>query len=84
MTYSKKLGPWPDYGRRPMERGSKLEPLGIFTISMKFLIEAVPSCPILKIWDFGRIEELATVASGHEVGFKMILALRPFKQALTC
>jgi hypothetical protein len=53
MTYSKILGLWLDYGRS----GSKLGPLGIFTISMKFLIEEVPSCPILKIWDFGRIEE---------------------------
>jgi hypothetical protein len=58
MTNSKKLGLWPDYGRRPMKRsGSKLGTLGIFSISMKFLIEEVPACPILKIWDFGRIEE---------------------------
>ena len=68
MTYSKKLGLWPDYGRRPMERsGSKLGPLGIFTISMKFLIEEVPSCPILEIWDFGRIEEQATGATCHDI-----------------
>ena len=56
MPYVGILGLWPDYGRGPMERsGSKLGFLGYSTIVMKFLIDRVPSCPMLEFWDFGRI-----------------------------
>jgi hypothetical protein len=32
---------------------------------MKFLNDRVPSCPILEIWDFGRIREKATGAGDY-------------------
>jgi hypothetical protein len=38
-------------------RGSNSRFLGFFIISMKFLIDRVPSCLIFGIWDFGRIRE---------------------------
>jgi hypothetical protein len=48
------LGPWPDdgqYGPMKLKR-SKLGFLSLFTINIKFLIDRIPSCPTLEIWDF--------------------------------
>jgi hypothetical protein len=47
-------------------RGSKLGSMGFSNISMKFLIDRVPSCRILEFRDFGRIREQATGADDHE------------------
>jgi hypothetical protein len=41
--------------------GSNSRFLGFFFISMKFLIDRVPSCLIFGIWDFGRIREHGNV-----------------------
>jgi hypothetical protein len=36
-------------------KGSKLEFLSLFINNIKFLIDRVPSCPTLEIWDLGRM-----------------------------
>jgi hypothetical protein len=57
MPYIRNLELWPDDGQYgPMElKSSKLGFLSLFTINIKFLIDRVPSCPTLEIWDFGRM-----------------------------
>jgi hypothetical protein len=47
-------------------RSSKLRSMGFFKISMKFLIDRVPSCRILEFWVFGQIREQAKTADDHE------------------
>jgi hypothetical protein len=43
---------------KPMKRrGSKLRLMGFFNISIKFLIDRVPSFWILEFFEFGRIRE---------------------------
>jgi hypothetical protein len=55
----------------PMEhRGSKLGFMGFFNISIKFLIERVPSCRIFEFWDFGRIMAIEPMEhKGSKLGF---------------
>jgi hypothetical protein len=62
MLFVRNLGLLPDddyYG--PMlhwpPKALKLGFLSLFTIDIKFLIDRVPSCLTLEIWDFGRIGE---------------------------
>jgi hypothetical protein len=69
MSYIRNLGLWPDVGQYgPMElKGPTLGFLSLFTINIKFLIDRVPSCPTLEIWDFGRIGEWAIGAADHGI-----------------
>jgi hypothetical protein len=78
-----------DFGRimaiEPMEhRGSKLGSMGFFIISIKFLIERVPSCHIFEFWDFGRIGSRPQAQMTMSLKLKMILSLRPFKRTIIC
>jgi hypothetical protein len=50
-------GSWPLKPMVLVRTGSKLGSMGFFNVSMKFLIDRVPSCRILQFWDFGRIRE---------------------------
>jgi hypothetical protein len=69
----------------PMEhRGSKLGSMGFFNISIKFLIERVPSCRKLELWDFCRIASRPQGQTTMSLKLKMILTLRPFKRAIIC
>ena len=49
---------------------------------MKILIDEALSCAIMKILEFGRIEEWATGQVMAEL--KITLAVRPLKRAVTC
>jgi hypothetical protein len=78
-----------DFGRimaiEPMEhRGSKLGSMGLFNISIKFLIERGPSCRILEFWDFGRIASRPQAQMTMSLKLKMILTSRPFKRTIIC
>jgi hypothetical protein len=60
----------------PMEhRGFKLGSMGFFNISIKFLIERVPSCRIFEFWDFGRIGSRPKVQMTKSLKLKMIFSL---------
>jgi hypothetical protein len=65
-------------------RGSNLSSIGFFNISIKFLIERVPSCRIFEFWDFGRIVSRPQAQMIMSLGLKMILTLRPFKRDIIC
>jgi hypothetical protein len=65
-------------------RGSKLGSMGFFNISIKFLIEGVPSCRIYEFWDFVRIGSRPQAQMTMSIKLKIILTLRPFKQAIIC
>jgi hypothetical protein len=52
LNFGTLTGSWP---LKTMEhQGSKLESMGVFNISMKFLIDRVPSCRKLKFWTYQR------------------------------
>jgi hypothetical protein len=68
----------------PMEQRAKLGFMGFFNISIKFLIERVPSCRIFEVWDFGRIGSRPQAQMTMSLKLKMILTLRPFKRAIIC
>jgi hypothetical protein len=65
-------------------KGSKLGYMGFFNISIKFLIDRVPSSRIFEFWDFGRIGSRPQAQKAMSLSLKMILALRPFKRAVIC
>jgi hypothetical protein len=65
-------------------RDSKLGSIGFFNISIKFLIERVPSCRIFEFWDFGRIGSRPQAQMTMSLELKMILTLKPFKRAIIC
>jgi hypothetical protein len=69
----------------PIEhRGSKLGSIGFFNISIKFLIERVPSCRIFEFWDFGQIGSRPQAQMAINLRLKVIFMLRSFKQAIIC
>jgi hypothetical protein len=69
----------------PVEhRGFKLGSMGFFNISIKFLIERLPSCRIFKFWNFGRIGSGPQAQMTMSFKLKMILTLKPFKPAIIC
>jgi hypothetical protein len=60
-------------------RGSKFESMEFFNISIKFLIDRVPSYRIFEFLDFGRIGSWPQAQMAISLELKMILTLRPFK-----
>jgi hypothetical protein len=71
---------WPDYDRGPFGQVLKSRFSGFFIITTKFLIDRVPSCPILKISDLGRIGELATGEDGHGTNTQNIPGADTFRR----
>jgi hypothetical protein len=65
-------------------RGLKSEPIVFFKISIKFLIDRVPSYRILEFWGLGRIGSRPQARMTTRLKLEMILILRPFKGAVIC
>jgi hypothetical protein len=68
-----------------MERGgSKLDSMGFSNISMKFLIDRVPSSRILEFWNIGRIRQQAMGADDHMSQTQNNPCAETFQRALIC